>query len=334
MTQGTLTGLKLQIELIKSRPIQQIGVISTIIADNGAATDAGWGITDFNAVHYRVESETPSASIQVATSKGTAGNRNSASASWTITDNVSVANSGATVHNDMAWNAPVANTVGTWVLSNIIRRSRDNANQTYTVITKNGISESRTSTTASGNLRMFRSYNKDATLTELNNLITSTTSPAAWVSTKSQDVLTFNALESNKSYVTAQATKNGQSAKGYEGVFRTVIVLNYDNDKSLTDPANNTKPFILIEGSNIKNGMPSIAGFPVRDAEETGDNRFIKVFYSNTRRQFYWVSTEIVCEWYFLCWGGGNSHQSVGEVNNYLTVGYGDLTYAQNIGQY
>jgi len=307
----------------------------TSIADNGLAIDGGWGITDFNAIHYRVECETPGAAIQVATSKGSAGSGSSASASWTITDNVSVANSGAAIRTNMQWNEPVANTVGTWVLQNIIRRSRENANQTYTVITKNGISESRTSTTASGNLRMFRSYNKDMKLSGLSGLITSTTTPAAWASTKTQDVLTFNALESNKSYVTAQATKNGQSVKGYEGVFRTVIVLNYDGDKGSN--------FLLIEGSNIKNGMPSVAGFPVRDAEETGDNRFIKVFHhndgtnnqnQNPRKQFYWVSTEIVCEWYFLCWGGGNSHQSVGEVNNYLTVGYGDLTYAQNIGQY
>jgi len=307
----------------------------TIINDSGLASDGGWGITDFNAIHYRVECETPGAAIQVATSKGSAGSGSSASASWTITDNVSVANSGAAIRTNMRWDAPAANTVGTWVLQNIIRRSLDTTGSTYTVITKNGIAESRTSSSASGNVRMFRSYNKDETPTNLSNLITSTTTPAPWASTKTQDVLTFNALESNKSYVTAQATKNGQSVKGYEGVFRTVIVLNYDGDKGSN--------FLLIEGSNIKNGMPSVAGFPVRDAEETGDNRFIKVFHhndgtnnqnQNPRKQFYWVSTEIVCEWYFLCWGGGNSHQSAGEVNNYLTVGYGDLTYAQNIGQY
>ena len=88
----------------------------------------------------------------------------------------------------------------------------------------------------------------------------------------------------------------------------------------------------LVEGSNIKNGMPSIAGFPVRDAEETGDNRFIKVFHytwvSNSSGRFFWVSTEIVSQWYELNFGG--THQQTGEVNNYLTAGYGDLTYSYN----
>jgi len=167
---------------------------------------------------------------------------------------------------------------------------------------------------------MFRSYNRDLTAAELNGITLSASSNGA------QGVITFDALEANKSYVAAQATKNGQSMKGYEGVYRTVIMLNFSGNKG-----NN---FLLIEGSNIKNGMPSVAGFPVRDAEETGDRRFIKVFYSESLQQFYWVSTEIVCEWYFLYWGGGGSHQRVGEVNNYLTVGYGDLTYGYDVQTY
>jgi len=300
----------------------------TSITDNGLAADTGWGIEDFNAVHYRVESESPGVTMTVGTSKGAANASGGRSAKGAWTGTVSDANAGATSVNSMNWDAGASNTAGTWVLNNIIRRSRDNANQTYTVVTRNGISESRTSTTsddANRKLRMFRSYNRDANSTDLSN-ITLTTQTNGY-----QGVLTFDALEANKSYIAAQATKNGASAKGYEAIYRTVIALNFSSSKG-----NN---FLLIEGSNIKNGMPSVAGFPVRDAEETGDNRFIKVFYDNSgsataRTRFYWVSTEIVCEWYFLYWGGGGSHQNVGEVNNYLTVGYGDLTYAYDLGTY
>jgi len=292
----------------------------------GAAGDLGWGINHFKTIHYRVESESPGVTITVGTSKGTTANRNSASGAWDGSTTVLAANTGATSVNSINWNAAATNTPGTWILSNIIRRSRDNANQTYTVITKNGIPESRTSTTAGGTLRMFRSYNRDITQAELNSI------SLAAGSNGYQGTLTFNALESNKSYVAAQATKNNQSAKGYEGIYRTVIALNFSQAKG--------GQLILIEGSNVKNGMPSVAGFPVRDAEETGDRRFVKAFYNGTddggtvNRTYYWVSTEIVCEWYFLYWGGGGSHQRVGEVNNYLTVGYGDLTYAYDLESY
>jgi len=287
----------------------------------------GWGIGNFETVHFRVESESQSlASMNIGTTKGvtTGGdtditNRRSAKGAWSGT--VLAANSGASSINAMNWTDGPSNTPGFWVLNNIIRRSYNGTQQTYRVITKNGIEESRTSTSAGGNLSMFRSYNRDLKKSELEG-ITLTTQTNGY-----QGVITFDALEANKSYIVAQATKNGASSvKGYEGIYRTVIMLNFSADKGSN--------FLLIEGSNIKNGMPSIAGFPVRDAEETGDRRFIKVFYSNSIKQFYWISTEIVCEWYFLCWGGGRSHQSVGEVNNYLTVGYGDLTYAYDIGQY
>jgi hypothetical protein len=277
--------------------------------------------------------------MQVGTLKGTAGNQGAVTADWSGNVQTTTLNNGATLRNQMTWNQAASNTAGTWVLSNLIRRSRDDTNQTYTVMTKAGIYESRTSTTSTNDskLRMFRSYNKDINAGGLDGIALSTESNGY------QGVLTFTALEANKSYIAASATKNGQTVKGYEGVFRTVIALNYGtNDKG--------NRFLAIEGSNIKNGMPSVAGFPVRDAEETGDRRFIKVFYNqttdgttgttggntlaNTRTRFYWVSTEIVCEWYFLYWGGGGTHQNVGEVNNYLTVGYGDLTYAYALTTY
>jgi hypothetical protein len=287
--------------------------------NDNPATGAGngWGINDFNYVHYRVESESPDATITAKTFQGVAGAGGSGKAVGAWTGNVSAANPGVTLVGDMAWNAAATATAGTWVTSNIIRRAA--ANQTYSVITKNGTPESRTS---QGAYRGFRSYNRDLTKTELNAAGTAATL------NNGHGMLTFAALEANKSYVVATATKGTgtlNNATGLEGIFRTVIALNFD--------AQPTQDYLVVEGSNVKNGMPSIAGFPVRDAEETGDNRFVKYFHkiSGDRTNFYWVSTEIVCEWYFLSWGGGGTHQSVGEVNNYQTVGYGDLTYGFNI---
>jgi hypothetical protein len=278
----------------------------------------GWGIGNFNSVHYRVESESPGATIRTRVDRGTSANQGGTFGAWT--DDVSTANPGATVRTDAAWNANGA-TSGTWVLSNVIRRAQnDGGGLNYTITTKNGTPEVRY---FQGAVRLVRSHNRDTTKAQLETNTGLTTQTNGY-----QGVITFTALESSKSYVVATAEINGSSSYGYEGVFRTVIALLF--------PANTGNNFILVEGSNVKNGMPSIAGFPVRDAEETGDNRFVKVFFQNTQQQYYWVSTEIVCEWYFLRWGGaGNAtHQNVGEVNNYLMVGYGDLTYGYNITTY
>ncbi|MCL2211246.1 MAG: hypothetical protein FWB95_04935 [Treponema sp.] len=307
---------------------------STVVSDTN-----GWGIGDFNLIHYRVESESPGAAIQVAALQGstnaaTAAGRNSrgaAIASFTDGDSVLVANTDATEVTATNWNAAATNTAGQWVLSNIIRRSRNNQAVQYTVTTKAGTSELRQFAT-NAVFRGFRSYNRDATKAEIDAV---TKTSVTLTNSSYQSALTFGAMEANKSYITATATLTGQpTATGYEGIFRTVIAFFYDSNQ-------NASNYIAIEGSNIKNGMPSIAGFPVRDAEETGDNRFIKIFHNVTsRRTYYWVSTEIVCEWYFLSWGGGNrsggngTHQNVGEVNNYQTVGYGDLTYGYNITRY
>ena len=287
-------------------------------SDSFMVTDTtGWGIDNFNNVHYRVESESPGVSLTVGTHQGTPGNNGSAFAAWA--NAVADANTGATSINAANWNAAASNTAGQWILPNIIRRSRNNANTSYYVTTKNGTPEVRN---FQGTYRGFRSYNKDLTLAEL-ELVSRNAQGNGY-----RGVMTFGALESSKSYVVATANVNSQEeVYGYEGIFRTVIALN--GTKGGTT--------VYVEGSNIKNGMPSIAGFPVRDAEETGDNRFIKAFYRPASGQQLWISTEIMDEWYMIIWAGGgngNTHQNVGEVNNYLTVGYGDLTYGYNITTY
>jgi len=317
---------------------------NTAWAANTPVTDNnGWGITDFNTVHYRVESESPNAAVTAQYYQGLIGDKSAARGTWS--GSVATANPGSTTRNDVNWEASSSNTPGTWVLSNIIRRFRlSNTTQNYTVKTKNGTDELRQPMEG---LRMFRSYNRDLTKAQLGYPNTSPTQALtnSTLSSNGQGIIRYTAstttyapLEASKSYVVGLAQLNGQSLKGVEGVYRTVIMLAYQNNRGSSN-------YIAVEGSNVKNGMPSIAGFPVRDAEETGDNRYIKVFYHDnvngtTRKSYYWVSTEIVCEWYFLSWGGGNgnsyngTHQSTGDVNNYMMIGYGDLTYGYNVTRY
>jgi hypothetical protein len=198
----------------------------------------------------------------------------------------------------------------------------------------------------------LRSYNRDMTVANRDAVNLS-----AFNSDIYQGAVTFDALEAGKDYVVARASlTHGEttitSARGVEGVFRTVIALsNIGATFNGNDQNNTARTFdlttvganraVFVQGSNIKNGMPSIAGFPVRDAEETGDNRYIKMFYrnaaNNSNAQLLWVSTEIVSEWYFLKWGGrhnDSTHMQDGETNNYMMVGYGDLTYGYAVRSY
>ncbi len=288
----------------------------------------GWGITDFNTVHYRVESETPDAVISAKVYQGVANNQGAVTAAWTGDVRTNNLNNITTNLTNRAWdlNNNDNGTRGEWVMPNLVRRSTGNDAAAYTVDAKNG-TERRT---FKGTLRMFRSYNRDLPTTEIDGA--GTGGADHFNDDYGQGYISFGALEASKSYVigtaTADRNPNGGSVsrQGYEGVFRTVIALNFDN------PADEYN-FMVVEGSNIKNGMPSIAGFPVRDAEEKGDNRFVKAFYRDGEDgdERYWVSTEIVCEWYFLYWNTGGHLYVNGEVNNYLTVGYGDLTYAYNL---
>ena len=289
---------------------------SMIVNNNGLAADGGWKIGDFNYVHYRVESESIGATIQVKAVKGDSTNKGGAIGSYAITNNVSAVNPGATTINDIRWDLAYSDTVGTWVLSNIITRSRTANDQIYTIINRNGMPESRIS---NGQFRMFKSYNRDLKKSELDGIILSSSTNGY------QGVIDFDALEASKSYVVASAKRgSAPEERGYEGVFRTIIIMNLS-------AAGNANNFISVSGSNIKNGTNSIAGFPTEEGNTTsGDNRFLKAFYhSGNRTQYYWVSTEIVSEWYYIGNrnNGGWAAFQHGDVNNHYIVGYGDMTY-------
>ena len=289
-------------------------------------------------------------------------------------------NAGPNYHNAaIDWNVKASastRTNGTWVLPNLIRRaggrstSNNPAGQTYAdqdlvsyTLTENGSSKviqqdrswvqygwlqegERTQWALS--YQGYRSYNADATYVQL-----SSSGVTNQVVNGYQGRISYADLEAAKDYIVAEAridhgntsytSPSATSTKGWEGVFRSVIVIRQDNiltqgmtrnsSGTVVSNANNNIP-LLVEGSNVKNGMPSFPGFPVRDAEETGDNRFIKLFHHNgttgdAQYNYRWVSTEIVSQWYFIGFWG--NHQSTGEINNYLSAGYGDLTYSTDI---
>jgi len=319
---------------------------------NDLGGPGGWGIGDFNTVHYRIESETPGASIRYRTETGSTGNNGSITGAWTG----NISGTGAT---ERTWDNPslVGTTItqsnGDWVLPNLVRRNRVNATGgtgttgSYTV-TENGFSTTRNIT---ARYQGYRSYNRDISKGTLTGGSLSAFSGTGGNAT--QGSFTYSALQASKNYVIADAqiTNGGTqytSDRSYEGVFRSVVMLKQDEFGGNLNGANFTNNLIMVQGSNVKNGMPSISGFPVYDAGETGDNRFIKIFYyaqrsgpdnAMTGGRLYWVSTEIISQWYFLACGyhrtnntnSGGTHSQEGDVNNYLFSGYGDLTFARNL---
>jgi hypothetical protein len=92
-----------------------------------------------------------------------------------------------------------------------------------------------------------------------------------------------------KDYIAANAKRSnlGPSDRGYEGVFKTVVVY---RDLNVNDY------IIKFEGSNVNGGVPSIAGFPLR----INDYRTSKYAYKNDTnpKDYIWITWEIVSDFY------------------------------------
>jgi len=311
-------------------------------------TDAsGWGIGSFNNIAYRIESETPGATISYgitprsSSTDANSGNNptepfNAVTAAWTGTVGGFTTGTGYTT---TTWDyATTGNRNAYWVRPNLIRRlgtSSGNDASVRSIYWVNG-NERR----SAGDLKMLRSYNADATPSKLNNWNTFTSGTAGQGWYKSS--VSFAGMEAGKRYVVARASITTNTAhtstNGYEGVFRTLIALcNLSGTGRLgnTNQHAASRNRVLVEGSNIQSGMPSIAGFPVRDGAETGDSRFVKMMHnSDGEVNFYWVSTEIVSEWYFQYFGNGGNKMRTGDINSYMSVSYGDLTFGNRVDRF
>ncbi|MCL2229465.1 MAG: hypothetical protein FWC01_00045 [Treponema sp.] len=189
----------------------------------------------------------------------------------------------------------------------------------------------------------FRSYNKDALRSELDALgLTITPTPAEDGSPLNAAFTGYTNYQASKNYVAAiarvnhndsgwaQTTASYQSNRGFEGVFRTVIMINQSNRTI----ENNNAPMFL-GGVTAINAIPTVPAFPVRDGVATIDARFIKAYHrsSSIETEFYWVSTEMVCEWYVqnFGWGAGGSYSRQGDWSDWITAGYGDLSHVYQL---
>jgi hypothetical protein len=299
----------------------------------------GWGIDNFNTVYYRIETETPGNRVRIFYNTIEGKNVMHPTATTVPVGSVIVAGGtsnvnwgvtvqyGGTADNTTAgrnWNSNDNSTNGEWVRPNLIRRGSA-GNRNYDITPEYG--HPVVTRTIQGTYYGYRSHNKDATKTELDAI--SLDQPINSGISNGLNSFGYTALEASKNYVVAEAridhqnenytsatgTSADTSARGYEGVFRSVIAM-------MQGGTNNA----VLTGSNVLKGMPTITGFPVRDTAESGDARYVKIFYRDGQ-QSYWVSTEIVSQWYMLKWGQG-THQNVGDANNQLTAGYGDLSFA------
>jgi hypothetical protein len=202
----------------------------------------------------------------------------------------------------------------------------------------------------------FRSHNKDATFNELNSNTLVNGGTQAYAGS-----FGYSDLEASKNYIIAEArvdhanaaysSATDTSPKGFEGVFRTVVAFHqaglddadldygphfgYDyrdpTPRGLKTVTNKRRP-MLLSGSNVSYGLPTISGFPLRFNVFDKDSRYIKVLYRDGKH-FYWVSTEMVSQFYLsiITKGRGYGEDSTQGDKGELTGGYGDLSYSLNL---
>jgi len=358
------------------------------------ATGYNGGIDSFTTIQYRITSETPQARIFHGTRNGRDAAQSgvrigSITGKWTgQVSTTTMANISISVNSvNITWQGPKTSntqTTGNWVQPNLIFRHGQNGsyqtmmqpsvNQTIGGLPDSGDnSGAYIETVADGGRRYygFRSYNYDATITDLNNITLTTTVPGPGVVADSFSG--YDSLEASKNYVAAVAridhkstnldgtksysTADYSSQRGFEGVFRTVIMMNQTglrangsnttgsgtgSNGSATNITTSALP-MMIAGTNVRSGLPTISGFPLKDGTHGSDSRYVKFFYrieetnganGTDGKQFYWVTTEMVSQWYIQIVGKGNgtgSSSTMGDVEDWISAGYGDLTYALNL---
>ena len=313
----------------------------------GAAT-----MTNLNNVLFRFESETPGALLSFAEIRGALNDR-AAQMAWTGTVNdITWPNTWNATH--ATFPQPVANYIGTraadpgtWIQPNLLRRSIRGGRSGTTVIDgmtfrdrTGGAGEPIIEHQGMGNLRMIRSFNRDVRRSELTGPLSFTAAP-----TSRSSNFTFSAAErltASKNYVVAEAARpHGgaaanplpSTARGFEGIFRTVVAIAQGDERSNFLWDQSTNQWLGIGGSNSPDGSTSIPGFPMLMG--TGDLRYFRIMAldpGNTQR--VWISTEIVSPAYFrfVSRNDGASLMSqpwtlMGDVGQFVSGGFGELTY-------
>jgi len=312
----------------------------------------------FNTVAFKVESETPNAVISYGTLLGKS-QRTADTAAFTY-GAIETALSGSVAGTGGA--APLVainwttfgtnpsnagtdtNTMGTWIYPNLLRRSiygkstgisNDNLVKLPGLrynVTRNGLT---TTIQGSGSYWGFRSFNRDAAMSDISGITLGSTGTSGSITISGG---TEAYLRASKNYVaaTASVTQGGVEAvslRGYEGIFKTVIVLRaaQNSDNKIFAVRNGCNPFMIF-GSNTMSDA-SIQGFPMQLL--TNDYRYLKFPHQGSNDQLFWMSTEIVSGWYSSFCGSQNQggmnarpFSAAGDAGSLISGSYGDLTYS------
>jgi len=135
-----------------------------------------------------------------------------------------------------------------------------------------------------------------------------------------------------KDYVAALATAPAaasamdNSTVGCEGVFKTVVTY-----KKTTNSNPYTKQ-IQIQGGTFNGGMPSVSGFPLRDAVygENSQRYNQNTYYNSANYIHYWVTYDIISEYSILSVNSSDNPWS----QQYSYGAYGQISTLLNIDHY
>ena len=109
--------------------------------------------------------------------------------------------------------------------------------------------------------------------------------------------------------------------------FKNFVISNSKTDKTvvITRETDN-RAVVKIEGSTKPGAMPTVSNFPVRDA--TADKRYCKQAYSTDGKVFYWISYDIVSDWFAM----PKHKKNYTEI--YYDGSYGLMTYIYHASYY
>ena len=319
-----------------------------------AADEYAWGAVLFNATPNQNDTDSWTASIPAYTY--TSPSYSFPTASWGSKNGVAAnhAAGGGTLGT---------NNVHRWIRPNLIFRAIQVTHATSTpnpgikyIVTENGVPVTRD---GNGSIWIMHSYNRDARKTVELNVTPATSYPPEDSSpgrtTYPDAILVFSGsanaeLKASKNYVIAQAVAPHSggikpSDKGYEGIFKTVVAY-YAGNNATSNYGDKgfdmTSNAYWVFGSNSLSSLPSIAGFPLREA--SSDARYARYANDGSRNggnsdnnpyRFYWISTEVVSNWYMQFASMQNSSGPTaacliyhGDVGSRYSGSYGDISYA------
>ena len=312
-------------------------------------------IDSFNFIGFRVETETPGVTdFKYSTLKGqsqTSGDTGYEFGAIHMTgwgNTTDLAYSGLGSAN---WNALGSATMGEWVRPNLIRRVITGKGHTGSGlkyrVTENGTD---TTNTGTGNMQILRSYNKDATKTQLDTQYSSSSAnvnagTSYYLNIRAHTTIAdqyLQSLKASKNYVIAQAVAphsgtKPKTAKGYEGIFKTIVVMYHGNGTNgeFAPSANGMAPTVIL-GSNSLAPNSTIPGFPLM--LQNVDCRYLKYMYNGSGpgagNNMSWMTTEIVSSWLVSGASADNNSGLLanprmlhGDAGSYVSAGYGDLIY-------